>query len=46
VRPLRRVDISAGKLPGSLLSYTALVQDAPMPRWGWGEAKGPYLPEP
>ncbi len=18
--------------------------DAPMPRWGWGEAKGPYLP--
>ena len=19
-------------------------EDAPMPRWGWGEAKGPYLP--
>ena len=18
--------------------------DAPMPRWGWGEVKGPYLP--
>ena len=19
--------------------------DQPMPRWGWGEAKGPYIPE-
>jgi hemoglobin len=22
----------------------AVVQDAPMPKWGWGEAKGPYKP--
>ena len=22
----------------------AAVEDAPMPRWGWGEVKGPYLP--
>jgi hemoglobin len=22
----------------------AAVEDAPMPRWGWGEAKGPYQP--
>ncbi len=20
------------------------IEDAPMPRWGWGEAKGPYRP--
>lgn len=19
-----------------------VVEDAPMPRWGWGEVKGPY----
>jgi len=23
-----------------------LGTDAPMPAWGWGEVKGPYLPEP
>ncbi|HVK78897.1 MAG TPA: group II truncated hemoglobin [Kofleriaceae bacterium] len=22
----------------------AAVEDAPMPRWGWGEVKGPYTP--
>jgi hemoglobin len=22
----------------------AAVEQAPMPRWGWGEAKGPYVP--
>lgn len=22
----------------------AAVEDAPMPRWGWGEVKGPYQP--
>ena len=21
-----------------------VTEDAPMPRWGWGEVKGPYLP--
>lgn len=21
-----------------------VAEDAPMPRWGWGEAKGPYVP--
>lgn len=21
------------------------VEEAPMPRWGWGEVKGPYLPK-
>ena len=21
-----------------------VTQDAPMPRWGWGETKGPYVP--
>lgn len=21
-----------------------VVEDAPMPRWGWGEVKGPYKP--
>jgi hemoglobin len=21
-------------------------QDAPMPKWGWGEVKGPYTPKP
>jgi hypothetical protein len=20
------------------------IEDAPMPRWGWGEVKGPYVP--
>ncbi len=20
------------------------VEDAPMPRWGWGEVRGPYVP--
>ena len=23
---------------------TEVVEDAPMPRWGWGEVKGPYVP--
>lgn len=23
----------------------AAVEDAPMPKWGWGEVKGPYKPE-
>jgi hemoglobin len=23
-----------------------VTEDAPMPHWGWGEAKGPYLPQP
>ena len=23
-----------------------VVEDAPMPRWGWGETHGPYLPKP
>jgi hemoglobin len=23
---------------------TQVVEDAPMPRWGWGETKGPYEP--
>jgi hemoglobin len=23
-----------------------VVEDAPMPRWGWGEVGGPYLPKP
>ncbi|HEX6241644.1 MAG TPA: group II truncated hemoglobin [Polyangiales bacterium] len=22
------------------------IEDAPMPRWGWGEVKGPYQPPP
>jgi hemoglobin len=25
--------------PGALVD-----QDAPMPSWGWGEVKGPYIP--
>lgn len=24
----------------------SVVEDAPMPRWGWGEVKGPYMPKP
>jgi hemoglobin len=24
----------------------SVTEDAPMPRWGWGEVKGPYLPKP
>lgn len=24
----------------------AVVEDAPMPRWGWGETGGPYVPKP
>jgi hemoglobin len=24
----------------------SVTEDAPMPHWGWGEAKGPYLPKP
>ena len=24
---------------------TPTATEAPMPRWGWGEAKGPYIPE-
>lgn len=24
----------------------SITEDAPMPRWGWGEVKGPYLPKP
>jgi hemoglobin len=24
----------------------AVTEDAPMPRWGWGEVGGPYLPKP
>jgi hemoglobin len=27
--------------PGAIVS-----QEAPMPRWGWGEVGGPYLPKP
>jgi hemoglobin len=23
-----------------------VTEEAPMPHWGWGEAKGPYLPKP
>jgi hemoglobin len=23
-----------------------VTEDAPMPHWGWGEAKGPYVPKP
>ena len=23
-----------------------VTEEAPMPHWGWGEAKGPYVPEP
>jgi hemoglobin len=23
-----------------------VTEDAPMPRWGWGEVRGPYLPKP
>mgnify|MGYP002152001505 FL=1 len=22
------------------------VEDAPMPKWGWGETGGPYIPKP
>jgi hemoglobin len=24
----------------------AVTEDAPMPRWGWGETRGPYTPKP
>jgi hemoglobin len=24
----------------------SVTEDAPMPRWGWGEVKGPYVPKP
>jgi hemoglobin len=24
----------------------SVTEDAPMPLWGWGEVKGPYLPKP
>jgi hemoglobin len=24
----------------------SVTEDAPMPRWGWGEAGGPYVPKP
>jgi hemoglobin len=27
--------------PGAMVT-----EEAPMPRWGWGEVGGPYLPEP
>ncbi len=23
-----------------------VTEDAPMPRWGWGEVQGPYVPKP
>jgi hemoglobin len=29
-----------GSEPGA-----AVGADQPMPSWGWGEAKGPYLPD-
>lgn len=24
----------------------SVTEDAPMPHWGWGEVRGPYLPKP
>ena len=37
-------DAEANVLAAMLLS-PEVVEEAPMPHWGWGETGGPYVPE-